>query len=354
MICKHENRAELPPLPGLTLWECRDCGFVFSDRLEALGEGVDPKALYDSFYDRNEIVGRFNSPVEVAVRLFRLFRAFKMWTIKPGARSILDVGSGRGFMLYYLKRFFGYRRAAGTQISRGAYEFSRDTLGLEMYHEELPELGLEGGSFQVVTLWHVLEHIADPERYLEEIKRLLAPGGRLVVEVPNFRSWTRVYTGLDWLGLDPDYHVHFFTPEALTAALRRHGYRVRLVHTFSLEYSAFISTQSLLSKWTGTRSLVFRALQSGGGDGAGGKSGEGAGAGRVPEGSGGRCEGGEAEAGRDARGGSKKGRAKESDSRVRGGWTWPLFVGLFPLCLIANLLLFGTKRGEVLLIVADR
>lgn len=299
--------------PGLTLWECRDCGFVFSDRLGASGAGFDPKVLYDSFYDRNEIVGRFNSPVEIVVRLFRLFRAFKMWTIKPGARSILDVGSGRGFMLYYLKRFFGYRRAAGTQISRGAYEFSRDALGLEMYHEELPELGLAGGSFQMVTLWHVLEHIADPERYLEEIRRLLAPGGRLVVEVPNFRSWTRAYTGMDWLGLDPDYHVHFFTPEALTAALRRHGYRVRLVHTFSLEYSAFISTQSLLSKWTRTPQLVFRALQTGG---------------------------------EDARSGRER--------RVRGGWTWPLFVGLFPLCLIANLLLFGTKRGEVLLVVADK
>jgi SAM-dependent methyltransferase len=313
MICRHERRTRLAELPDLTLWSCRDCGFIFSDRW--IG-GFDPKKLYESFYDRNEIVGRFHSPVEAGVRLFRLFRAFKIRTIKPAARSILDVGSGRGFTLYYLQRFFGYRRAAGTQISRGAYEFSRDALGLEMYHDDLPACGLKGGSFEVVTLWHVLEHVLDPERYIEEIKRLLAPGGRLIVEVPNFRSWTRAYTGMSWLGLDPDYHVHFFTPEALTAALEKHGYRTRLVHTFSLEYSAFISTQSLLSKWTKTPHLVFRALQTGGG------------------------------------GADKKGDRRSS--RVRGGWTWPLFVGLFPLCLIANLLLFGTRRGEVLLVVADR
>ncbi|MDD8026163.1 MAG: class I SAM-dependent methyltransferase [Acidobacteriota bacterium] len=310
MRCEHKRRTRSAEYPGLTLWTCRDCGFVFSDRWSG---GFDPKKLYDSFYDQNEIVGRFHSPVEIVIRLFRLFRAFKIWTIRPGARSILDIGSGRGFMLYYLKRFFGYRRAAGTQISRGACEFSRRTLGLEMYHDDLPECGLEGGSFEVVTLWHVLEHILDPEGYLEEIKRLLVPGGRLVVEVPNFLSWTKAYTGLDWLGLDPDYHVHFFTPEALTAALRKHGYRVRLVHTFSLEYSAFISTQSLISKWTRTPNLVFRALQT---------AGEGQGQGKRPE-------------------------------RVRMGRTLPLFAALFPLCLIANLLLFGTKRGEVLLVVAD-
>jgi SAM-dependent methyltransferase len=315
MICRHEQRIRLSELPGLTLWACRECGFIFSDKWAG---GFDPKELYSSFYDRNEIVGRFHSPVEVVIRLFRLFRAFKIWTIRPGARSILDIGSGRGFMLYYLKRFFGFRRAAGTQVSRGAYEFSRDVLGLEMYHDDLPECGLESGSFEVVTLWHVLEHVLDPGRYLEEIRRLLVPGGRLVIEVPNFRSWTRAYTGLDWMGLDPDYHVHFFTPEALAAALERNGFRVRLVHTFSLEYSAFISTQSLVSKWTRTPHQVFRALQTAG-DGAGGQ----------------------------------ETRAKGRRAPA-GAWrTLPLFAAAFPLSLIINLLLFGSKRGEVLLVVAD-
>ncbi len=346
MICRHERKTALPELPGgpaaagLKLWECRDCGFISSDRW--IG-GFDPAELYDSFYDRNEIVGRFHGPVEAAVRLFRLFRAFKIWTISPGARAILDIGSGRGFTLHYLRRFFGFRRAAGTQISRGACEFSRDVLGLEMYGRDLLELGLPGGSFDVVTLWHVLEHVLDPERYIEEIHRLLAPGGRLIIEVPNFQSWTRRYTGLDWLGLDPDYHVHFFTPEALTAALKKHGYKVRLVHTFSLEYSAFISTQSLISKWTRTQSLVFRSIQTAGPEGAGNdRDGAKGGRGRGTAGAGANGSGGAGEMG------------APSPGRVRAGWTWPLFVGLFPLCLIANLLLFGTRRGEVLLVVGVR
>ena len=128
-----------------------------------------PAELYDDYY-KNELPGRFNSPVEYFVRLLRFYRAFKIFTIFPRARTILDIGSGRGFTLHFLRKFYGYGRTAGTQISRPALEFSRDVLGLEIYGEDFLDLTWDQQQFDVVTMWHVLEHVIDPERYVADCR----------------------------------------------------------------------------------------------------------------------------------------------------------------------------------------
>jgi SAM-dependent methyltransferase len=208
-------------------------------------------------------------------------------------------------MLYYLRKYHRYVRTAGTQIARNMYEFSRDRLGLEIYDKDLLELPFENSSFDLVTIWHVLEHVPDPEGYVDRVYAMLKPGGKLVVEVPNFDAWTRRFTGRYWLGLDLNYHVNFFTPEALTMLLGKYRFTVERVHTFSLEYSIFISVQSLVSRITGSDQLIFNWLQAG-----------------------------------------------------RFGWKHLLHIGLFllllPVGLMVNLLLYFTRKGEVLMVIARK
>jgi SAM-dependent methyltransferase len=242
------------------------------------------------------------------VRALRFYRALKIFTIAPRARSILDIGSGRGFTLHYLRKYYRYRRAAGIQISRPALEFSRDVLGLEIHGRDFLEepWDASGDRFDVVSMWHVLEHVVDPERYVAKIGRVLGPNGCFVVEVPNLDSWTRRMTGKHWLGLDLKYHLTFFSPRSLVRMLERHGFRATLVHTFSMEYSTFLSAQSIVSRLTGTDQLFFRWLQ---GD-------------KVP--------------------------------RLRGALHGALTALLAPFCLAVNLLLFLTRRGEVLCVVAKK
>ena len=115
--------------------------------------------------------------------------------------------------------------------------------------------------YDVVTIWHVLEHVEAPEHYIQRIFRILKPGGKLLIEVPNYNSWTRRRTGFYWLGLDLQYHLYFFTPSALSQMVCQHGFSVTRMHTFSFEYSTFISTQSLISLMTGTDPAFFQWLQ---------------------------------------------------------------------------------------------
>lgn len=299
--CEHARRREAASYAPYTMYECEECGIVFAVNGS---KTVDAAELYRNFY-KNESGGRFNFGIEYVVRLMRLFRAFKVFTLKPKARSILDIGSGRGFMLYYLKKWFGFTRSAGTQISRPAAEFSREKLKLEIYDRDLLELPLTSPQFDVVTMWHVLEHVDKPEEYICRIREILTPSGCLLVEVPNYDSWTRKATGFYWLGLDLQYHKFFFTPRSLRRLLEKNGFRIRKIHTFSLEYSTFISAQSLVSRLTGTDQLLFQWLQG-------------------------------------------KGKSKVVGLHIA------LLACLAPICFLINALLYFSKHGEVLLIVATR
>ncbi|MDO8804362.1 MAG: class I SAM-dependent methyltransferase [Elusimicrobiota bacterium] len=299
--CDHQNHKEAYRFGAAGLLRCEACGLVFVDMPR---ETPSPDLVYEKYY-RNETAARFNFGIEYVIRLFRFFRAFKMFTVCPGARTIMDIGSGRGFMLYYLKKYYGYTRAAGIQISRNAVEFSRNRLGLEIYDKDLLELPLDNARFEVITMWHVLEHLTGPDKYIEKISGLLGERGKLIIEVPNFNSWTRVFTRGRWLSLDLKHHLTFFTPESLTLMLERHGFAVETVHTFSLEYSVFTSLQSIVSWLTNSDHDFFTWLQGG-------------------------------------------------DFTPRIIFHSLLFVALSPLCFLINALLYFSKYGEVIFIVAGK
>jgi ubiquinone/menaquinone biosynthesis C-methylase UbiE len=301
MTCDHQNHKEICKFDTVSLYSCDKCGLVFTDKY---GKDINAESLYEAYY-KKEIGSRFNFIIEYAIRLFRLFRAFKISTIYPRAKTILDIGSGRGYMLYYLKKYFKYKSAVGTQISKNAYDFSREKLGLEIFDKDLLELNLSNTYFDIISMWHVLEHVPEPEKYIERIFTLLNNRGKLVIEVPNFNSWTRPLTRKYWLGLDLDYHMIFFTPESLSTLLKKYNFKIKTVQTFSLEYSTFISVQSFISLFTRSNHLFFQYLQT-------------------------------------------SGSYKHLILHVL------LFIMLTPVCFLINILLYFSRRGEVLLIIAEK
>lgn len=301
MICSHRNYREIYKFETATLYQCDECKLIFSDKS---WQDFDSKKLYEKYYT-NEIASRFNITVEYIIRLFRFFRAFKIFTVSPYAKSILDIGSGRGFMLYYLKKYYKYQRTAGTQIAKNAFEFSRNKLGLEIYNRDLLELNFDNFTFDIITIWQVLEHIREPERYIEKAFDLLNSHGKLIIEVPNFNSWSRTLTDEYWLGLDLDYHLNFFTPESLTRLLKKYNFKIKTIHTFSLEYSTFLSVQSLVSLFTKSEHLFFRYIQT----------------------------------------------IKLYPRFIVHIF---LFILLTPICFLVNILLYFSKKGEVLFILAEK
>lgn len=254
--CKHSYAQNSDMVFGIPIFSCPDCSLVF----QKTEPGYDPHKHYEQFY-QNETPSRFPGVVEGVIRLFRLFRSLKLFTISPKAKTILDIGCGRGFTLYFLKNIFRWKRTAGTQIAFNAYRFAKDRLGLEVYNQDLLQIPFEEGGFDIVSMWHVLEHIPESDAYLTKIRSLIRPGGKFIVEVPNHNSWSRKLAGQYWLGWDIENHFHFFNPVSLRRLFESHGFEIKMIHSFSLEYSTFISAQSLASACLKSDHEFWKSLQ---------------------------------------------------------------------------------------------
>jgi SAM-dependent methyltransferase len=115
----------------------------------------------------------------------------------------------------------------GLDISTVAVERIRNQLGLRAMLGTLPHPELESTSFDVVTMWHSLEHVHDPLAVLRAAHRLLVPGGRLLVAAPNIDSLPFRWFGASWYGLDLPRHLTHFSPATLRGIVQRAGFRVR-------------------------------------------------------------------------------------------------------------------------------
>ncbi len=234
------------------------CGTCGGGSLDPLPDPGTQAELYQEDYYEEDTGSRFLGLVEGLVVALKSSRYRAIAARHPAPGALLDVGCGRGDLLEVFRNH-GWT-VTGTQVSRTAAEAARRRRGLEVLVGELPELPLAAGSFDAITLFHVLEHLPDPAGYLACARRLLAEEGLLVVEVPNFRTLGFSILGRRNLCFDHPHHLHFLTPEALARLLARGGWRVEGRTFHSIEYSAFTTLQNVLNLLPGEPNRLYRAL----------------------------------------------------------------------------------------------
>lgn len=161
----------------------------------------------------------------------------------PGPGRLLDFGCGAGrFLKTMADRGW---QVTGLDASVGAAELVR-AHGLAALVGTLPHPDLRPGSFDVVTMWHSLEHVHRPLAILREAYELLVPGGKLVVATPNLASAPFRLFGRSWFGLDLPRHLTHFTPATLTAMLETAGFRPEPVRL--LRHSDWLRSSARLAR----------------------------------------------------------------------------------------------------------
>ena len=148
------------------------------------------------------------------------------------AGPVLDVGPSGG-LLARLLRDRG-RKVVGLDNSQEAADIAWRINGVPVVAGDLLQAPFAEGSFAMVTMFHVLEHVEQPGAFLEAARRLLRPGGRLIVQVPNAASWQFLILGEAWNGLDVPRHLWNFRDSDLEWLLRDRGFNVVRRKHFSL------------------------------------------------------------------------------------------------------------------------
>jgi 2-polyprenyl-3-methyl-5-hydroxy-6-metoxy-1,4-benzoquinol methylase len=145
----------------------------------------------------------------------------------PGGR-LLDIGCGVGDVLSEMT-CLGWR-AEGVDTDPDVVRQSRER-GLVVHQGTLEGQAYPEGTFDAVSAKHVLEHVAEPVAFLAECRRVLKPGGRMVIFTPNVASAAHRLFGRHWLGLDAPRHLVLFTPASLELATRRAGLEIERLET---------------------------------------------------------------------------------------------------------------------------
>jgi len=234
-----------------TLVKCAGCGLI---RLDPQQEPEDGQALYQPDYYR-EMKGI--SKILETLFLNERKRIVEKFKKPPGA--LLDLGCGTGGFLKVMAR--GGWKAQGIEKSDKIKKYSTEEN--KIYCADLLDMKFDGGSFDVITLWQVLEHLSDPKKYLAEINRLLKEDGILVVSVPNIGSMQAKFGANKWFHLDVPRHIWHFTPETVSELLRRAGFRVKEIKHFSLEYNSFGWWQSIFNLLGCEINFIYKYLKRG-------------------------------------------------------------------------------------------
>ena len=228
--CENDSPFIAPSLRGkrrFPVVRCVNCGFAFVSPRYSLEESRGIYADKRLFTGSSDPEGQLRSYIGERAEKIRYFQKVSQWMESHKSQgTLLDVGCGPGFFLSSLGKHW---HSEGIDLSPYAVEYGRREFGLKLRHGEFAPGIYEAGSFDVVAMMQVFDHLPDPRQTLGEVRRILRNDGLLVMtSIVNGSSFcARVFAG-GYRLIAPN-HLYYFSPTNLKQLLSEFGFELEVI-----------------------------------------------------------------------------------------------------------------------------
>ena len=229
-----------------TIVSCETTNFLFTNPRPQEKE-------ISKYYDFGDYISHTNkqsdfiSKLYQKVRVHSIKRKHKLISKLISDKKILDVGSGTGEFLSYMQGM-GFD-TYGVEIAKKARELSVKNHGL-FIKDSLSSL--KEKNFNIITMWHVLEHVYDIDGYMKTIKSLLNDKGIVIIAVPNHKCFDQKFYGKHWAGWDVPLHLWHFDQKSMLKLSYKYGFEISSIHPLHFD-SFYVSLLSSKYKYNSSK-----------------------------------------------------------------------------------------------------
>ena len=200
------------------------------------------------YYESEEYISHTDSTQSLFDRIYQLVKVYTIskkiklvasYSDVTTQKSILDIGCGTGGFLSECKKN-GFQ-VCGVEPNKKANSLAKSKLEINLY-QDISEINSQ--KFDIITMWHVLEHVPNLEEYISSLKQLLKPNGTLYIAVPNHKSFDAKHYGKFWAAYDVPRHLWHFSQNSIKLLFEKQ--KMKVVKTKPMLFDSFYV--SLLSE----------------------------------------------------------------------------------------------------------
>lgn len=222
ILCGDREKVLLIERDSWKVYRCINCGLGFLDPRPSQEE-------ISQLYQKNYFEERYDEGLDIGSQRFKKRLSGEKHRIKfvssvKGSGRLLDIGCGYGYFLY-ASRMRGYE-VTGLEFSDWAGTYAAQKLKLPVRTGSILDIDLPENHFDIITMWHSLEHTQDPRSVLLKAKKWLKKNGILVIDVPNYEGTDARYLKGDWDGWSLPYHFWHFNYGSMKMLLDKHHFKV--------------------------------------------------------------------------------------------------------------------------------